>query len=494
MKDILNERGDPVEEIDGAAEKRQQRSLREFKEVLQNLVYLLRKAVNAETSYLYWINRSRRQFVMETHSTRLKEVRFQDRISFENIFLNEYKDIEETVKLKVGQDIQNEWLIHYSNENFIKQILLVPFINKGEAVALTVLEWNATDQPEQKKVMQTYTQTLGKLLNSNLEITGLYENQQEWVNYEQKLSFLNKPGHPAALLNEMLQTLQAFLPDGSVSLIAKGMGIWCNLLNSKLSVRPLPAGLPVEKRTLAADSLKNISDEFAIHFNNNPKRISPREDFTDGASYAVPVNFNKHSKAAVLMNDENPLVFNESTKHKLKNIVRLAGLKIQARLNGKEQEGQLLSNKFSAFIPDIWQEVIDTEIARLKRGEEFYNSWIGFAALSNLSKLRSQLRLEELKNLQMNLVKALNPNRVGTPGIVGMHSDYIYMILLQSKEPEALGRWQNEVRQKFSKPFLLNNDKQIESSVDTGFVLLGKDDEDAYSVIQKAKAMLNSNS
>lgn len=483
---------DTFEELSHSNKKRQQKTLREFKKVLQNLIYLLGKATNADSAYLYWINRSRKQFVMEAYSTDVKNAHFQDRVEFKNHYFSRYKDIEKPVILKAGQDISKEALHRSNNEAKTKQIMLIPFINNEETIALTALEWHQENYAERTKIINTYTDTLGKLLSANLEVTALYKDQQEWEIYEKKLSFLNRAGHPTAILSSMMQTLQTFLAKGSVSLIANGMGMWCNLLNSKLSDRPLPAGLPVEKRTLVADALKNSSDEFAIHFNNNPKRISPREDFTEGASYAVPITFSEVSSAVVLINDENVLAFKESTKHKLKNIVRLTGLKIQTILNKSKAFDHLLINQFEAFIPDIWEKVIETEIERLKKGKECFYTWVGFATLSNLSEIRSQFRLEELKCLQKDVVREMNPGKFGTTGVIGSYSDYVYTVLIQSREPEALNHWLDEVKQKFNKPFELSNGIQINSDISTGFILLNEDDEDVYNVTQRARAILNS--
>ncbi len=482
MKNYSKEEKQTSDLFDEAAPKRREKTLREFKEVLQHLIYLLRSAVKADTAYLYWVNRSRRQFVKEAHSTDVKDARFQDRVAFEDHFLNQYKNIEKPLNLNGEGSTKSV----RSGSKTVKQMLLIPFVNQAETVALTVLEWKKENQPEQVQVIENYTATLGKLLNTYLEMTDLYESQQEWVEYEKKLEFLTHSGPTAALLEEMIQTLQSFMTNGSVSLIAKGQGSWCSVLNARMSARPLPVGMSLEKRTLTADTLKSGSDEFTIHFNKNPKRISPREELTDGASYAVPLTVNKKTSAVVLINDENPLTFKESAKHKLKNIVRLTGYKIESCLNETE-EGGLFLNGCGAFIPDIWERVIETELHRLKEDRQVYHTWTGFATLSNLSKLRTRLRMEEMKCLQKDLVAAFNPGRFGITGIVGSHSDYRYLILLQSRDEKALSHWQQEINEKFDKPFILSNGLEIQVSVQTGFVKLDKNFEDSYEVVQLCK-------
>ncbi len=480
-----------LEKVELMSRDRQQKTLREFKEVLQNLILLLREATQADTSYLYWINRSRRQFVLEARSTNIEEIRFQDRVGFDDHYLNEYKDISEPVKLLVGADIDYQALAHYYNKPLITDIMLVPFINNDETVAISVLEYVEKGiNLKQHEAIYAYTHALGNMLNTYLEISDLYKDQQEWVNYNKCLSFLDTSGHCAVLLGEMLNTLQSFLPHGSVSLITKGMDRWSTVLNSIESVKPLPLGIPVENRTVASDALKKGEPEFVIHFNNNPKRISPREPYTEGASLAIPMVINDHCKPLVLINDQNPLIFKESTKHKLTNIVRLSALKIQAKNNKKQDSEFLLTNNFGAFIPDIWEQAIEVQIKRLQNDCQIRKTWIGFATLSNISEIRTRFRIEELNCLQKDLIKILNPGQFGISGFVGSHSDYLYLILIQSKNPETFKRWQKHVKEKFNAPFQLSNGKQIETQIYSGFVELDAYSEDAYGVTRQAKNSL----
>lgn len=468
--------------------KRQEKTLREFKEVLQHLVFLLRSAVNADAAYLYWINRSRKQFVKEAQSTDIKNMRFEDRVAFKQHFLSEYKDISEPLVLKPEQDINLD--SSKDGETNFEQMVLIPFVNNNETVALTALEWSDERNSEQTKVIQTYAVTLGKLLNTHLEITDLYKDQQEWEKYDETLEGLTRSGNPVALMDEMIQTLQGFLSEGSVSLIAKGMGTLCNMLNSKSAVNPLPVGLPVEENTLTAQALKNGTSEFSVHFNDSPKRISPREKDTEGASLVVPLTVNKLRVAAVLIHDKNALTFKESTKHKLKNIVRLTGLKIQSYLNNKTSDRRIFSNEFGALVPDIWERTVDTELNRLKKSRALYYTWAGFAKLTELTKIRTQLRIEDLKCLQKDMVRVLNPGNIGIAGLVGFHTEHQYFILIQSRNEEALNIWVENINQKFEQPFILSNELQVESGIQTEFVKLNRGMEDSYDVVQQCKKKL----
>lgn len=469
-----------IEDFEQPIPQQQGKTLRDFKEVLQNLVYLLRTSTKADTACLYWVNRSRRQFVKEAQSTIVENAQFEDRVSFEDHFLNEFKNISNITELKPE-----------ATENFT--LLLIPFVSKAETVALTVLEWRSGGQNKNADIIKAYSTTLGKMLNTYLEITNLYDTEQEWTGYEHQLDFLDRPGHYTALLSLMLQELQLYLPNGSVSIIANGVSGWATVLHSKQAVNMLPIGLPVEKNSVAANAIENDASEFTIHFNESPKRVSLRETGTEGATLAVPLIMDKQLAAIILLTDENPLIFKESTKHKLKNIIRLTALEMQTRLN-KSGEGLRLTDNYGAVIPDIWERTVDTEILRLNEGRSEYTTWAGFATLSELPKLRTQLRVEELRHMQKDIIRVLVPSQYGISGFVGFHADHQYFVLLQSKNSNVYALWKQAVDEMFSKPFVLSIGKQIKSRMLTGFIKLDSTFDDSYEVVQRCKQELNDTS
>lgn len=471
--------------------KRRDKTLREFKDVLQNLIYLLRTAVDADTAYLYWINRSRQQFVKESQSTQLKDVHFEDRVSFENHYLNEYKDIKKPATLKQDQttNIGSEG----GDDDRVEKILLIPFVNNGETVAMTALEWSDQEQTGSSKTINRYTATLAKLLSTYLEITNLYGAEQEWAAYDEQLSFIDHPGHSVALVDVMVEQLQNFVPNGSVSIFAHNAGSWSAILNSKTRLNPVPLGLSIEENTIAADALTAQNVEFSVHFNGNPKRISPREPITEGATMAIPLTVNRKIVALVIITDQDPLLFKETTKHKLKNIVRVTALEIQSRLN-KSGETTFLSTDYQLTIPDVWEQTVDNELQRLKTEEARYYTWTGFVTLSTLAELRTRLRAEELNHMQKDVIKAVHPVNYGLSGLVGFHANHQYFVMIQSSNSNELDRWKQLINEKFEKPLMLSTGKQITSTVETGFVQLDASIEDSYEVIQRCKRALNKKS
>ncbi len=467
---------------------RQQKALHEFKEVLQHLLRLFRKASNSKTAYIYWINPARRQFVMETKTTVLSDIVFQDRIAFEDHFLNSYKAIDQPVTLRVGKDINPEALTHFQGAPSVQYITLLPFINNGETIAITVVETNEPPSDTgQADIMQTYSSALGNVLNTYLEISDLQEKQNEWTVYEDRLQFLKKKGHYAGLLQAMLNTMQGWVNRGGVSLIAQGMGTWNNVLNAADALQPPPLGLQVSDSSVAGDALVSGKPEYAVHFNQNPKRLSPREPRTEGATLAIPVLFENTRQGVVLVYDENPLLFKDAAKHKFINTVRLTSLKIQARLKNSNNNKLLLANDMGAFIPDLWQRTIDMEMERLKKEQSAYHTWAGMVTLSGLSQIRTQLRLEDLKLMQKDLVRVLNPELYGIHGLIGFHADYVYISILQSSDAQAPDHWAKSLKERFNAPFELANGKQIHTGFNISFEKLQPGSSDSYHITKRLK-------
>lgn len=472
--------------------KRQEKALREFKQVLKDLLFLLRNSSGMETCYLYWVNRSREQFVLETKATVLPNVMFQDRIQFENHFLERYKDIEEPLSLTVGIEVGKEELIHYYEEVPVRNLTLLPFINNGETVALTVLEsGDQTFSEEKSEVIHSYVDALRNMLNTYLEISDLYEKQEEWVDYEASLDLLETRAHHAELVCSMVNEMHTYLQNGGVSFVAQGMNGWCNVLNAKGARHAPPVGMPLKERTLGYEALQKGKPEFAIHFNNNPKRLSPREYSTEGATLAIPFQFHDRRQGLVLVYDRNPLIFKESTKHKFVNFARMTSLTILANNPNIESDQPFMANEYRAFIPDLWERIIDSELDTLRGGGETFHSWFGMVTLENLSSLRTRLRLEDLQQMQKDLVSLFNPSRYGVPGIIGSHSDYVYTFFVQSKDEDAVGKWTGELRKRLKEPVELANGVQIETSIKAGFTRLDADHKDHYQVLNHAKSALS---
>ncbi|HLR32790.1 MAG TPA: hypothetical protein VK074_09885, partial [Fodinibius sp.] len=189
--------------------------------------------------------------------------------------------------------------------------------------------------------------------------------------------------------------------------------------------------------------------------------------------------------------DKNPLVFKESTKHKLSNLVRVAGLQIMGNDPHIDIDEPVFANKFGAFLPDFWEKTVDVELKYIDEEQPKYHSWFGLVTLSNLPELRTRMRVDQLDQLQRDLVTTFNPSQYGYNGILGFHSDYIYSVFIQNKNPGALEKWIASLQERFSNSFELNNGMHIETGITIGSVKLERGMKESYQVLSKAKSALS---
>lgn len=470
--------------------KREEKALFEFKHALEDIMQLLRKSTEADTVYMYWVNRTRQQFVLETSSTILPNVMFKDRITFEEYYLDNFKEIENVIQLKVEEDFSVSDLSHYHDHVPVRFLTLIPFINNGETVALTVVETefqiNLTDYED---VISAYRNALLNLLNTYLELTDLYENEKEWARYDESLESMTHKMHKAEVLEVMAAEMQKYLRSGGVSVVARGMDSWCNILRSSKSPEYPKLGLLMEEKSVAYDALQKGREVFAIHFNQNPKRISSAETNTDGATYAIPIMIHDRRHAVVIAYDKNPLTFKDSVKHKLKNLVRIASLSIQVNQGKVDVDKDILTSEYGNFIPEIWERTLATQIKRVGRSAE--KTWFGFVTIDNLQELRSRFRLEDLKRLQRSVVNILNPGRNGSSGLIGFNSDYIYTAIITGNDDQDCQKWISAVDSKLEEPVKILGGQKIKLSLTYGMIEVEPNSGDQYEQIRLAKRKLS---
>jgi hypothetical protein len=470
---------------------RQEKALREFKQIMADLVHLLRTSARIQLTYMCWVNHARQQFVWESNSTNLPNVMFKDRVAFDHHFLNDYKDTSEIVQLKIGEDIAKGKLGHYFNFVSAKHMLIMPFINKGETVALTVLESeneiNLRDLTDQ---LHAYNNAMVNVLDTYLEVVDLHEQQKEWEDYEQSLNALDYRLHRVELLSKMLEEMQLFLPNGGVCLVAPTMDGWTNVLTSKFAKNAPHIGLMMEDKSVAYDAIEKGMPVFNMHFNNNPKLISSKEGRVEGASYAMPLLIHDRRQAVVVTYDADPLSFKESTKHKLANLVRIASLAIQSVVKKTGMTEELLTENYGAIMTELWESALDNEIKKTQSGKNTH-TWFGLITPDDLSSLRTKHRLEELHRIQKDFVTFLNPAKHGIPGYIGFNSDYVYAFIIQSNSESAVNDWMDSVRTKLAHGMKLSAGGTLDVSFKAGFTKISTEDSNAYQVLTKAKKALS---
>lgn len=477
---------------DPLSEKREENALRKFKQVLQDMILLLRQSTGMDTVCLYWVNHMREQFVLESKATKWSNTIFQDRVPFENFYLNKFKDVSEPIVLEVGRHIQKEDLVHYYDFVPVTHVTILPFINNGETVAMTVMESERdTMTANEEESTIAYMDAIGNLLHTFLELSDLSDRQTQWIQYEEMLNKTSYRMSNVKIINHTISAMQQCVSNGGVILASQGMDSWHSLMNSVGAKNAPVVGLPLDKNTIAYDALQSGKPEFTIHFNGNPKRISLKEQVCNGASLAIPLLLKDRRNAVFIAYDENPLVFKESNKHKLINLVRLAALQIAAGYDSPDSESNLMTNEYTAYKMDYWESVLESELKRIKSdNENQLFTWFGLASPSNLSAIRTRFRLEELNNLQKNLVITLNPANYGIPGFIGYYSDYIYSFIIQSDNKNAVIDWVSGFREFFKKPYVSENGRNTEVRLQVGYTQINDKMQDVQQVIKEAKEAL----
>jgi len=466
------------------------KALREFKLIMSDLLRLLVRASNAKTGYMYWVNRSRRQFVLETSHTQLQNVMFKDRIEFQDFFLDQYKNTNRDVQLVVGESIEGSRLRHYYEKPTVQFIRLIPFQNKGETVAITVLESDKKlNGMELDDVIKSYNRAHVNVLNTYLKLTDMFDDQARWEDYDRSLDSFNKNLTHVQVLDHLLNEVQRLLPGGGSSVVLRGMETWVSVLRSEKSNDSPTLGLMVEERSMAFDALQKGEPVFSMHFNQNPKRISTSENETEGATLAVPMLINGRRQSVLLVYDKNPLVFTESVKHQIKNLVRVAGLNIRSKMVNKRVSNDLFTSEYGNFKPDLWKLSLEKQVERNNEGRE--HVWFGLIGVENLSEIRSKYRLEDLVKLQRIIVKAINPSRLGYNGIIGFNSDYVYSYIFVGMSEEHHKQWLKTNILDLKNKIDLGDGRKVSVTINAGSTKLKNDGREADEIINDAKQSLN---
>lgn len=469
--------------------KREEKALFEFKHIMDDLMQLIGKSAGAKTAYLYWVNRSREQFVLETTYTVLSNVMFKDRIAFEKFFLDKFKNIREIIQVKIGKEIGQNELLHYYDRVLTKYLTIIPFENNNSTVALSVLE---TDEPlnleQLENSISAYRNAHINVLNTYLELTDLYEDQKKWSDYEESTDRITTKLTNVEVLNVMVEEMQKLLPTGGVSVALRGMETWVNVIRSVESPESPSIGLMIEEKSMAYDALQKGESLFSIHFNQNPKRISASESHTEGATLAIPILISDKRCAVVLAYDKNPLIFKESTKHQLKNLARIASLTIQSNLESSEFKQNLLATEYGNFQPELMDLCMEIQ---LKRNRDQQSMWCGLIGIENLSELRSRFRLEELKKLQRLMVKALNPSRLGLNGLVGFHTDYVYSYLLMAPEEKYHENWLMKIKDDLRDKLDFGDGRKVDIKIQSGSKKIDSDAQTTDDIWRDLKHSLS---
>ncbi len=399
-------------------------ALRHYKSVVKEVLSLFRKATGATTISLHWVNRARKQFVLESAVSEIDHARFADRVPMGESYLNGFDLLTRPVTLEIGKEVVATALTHYLDGCPVTHITIQPLEYHREVVALAVVETTSKSVlTDAKAEFASFTTAMGHLLYTFLELSERTNDEQQWTDYEAMLHKAIGRGDEIAVLERLVDQAASLIPNGAVSLLVRANATWQVVLNHSGSPDALPTGLPVEEQSLVFQALKTGLPEFATHLAGSPKRVNSAEPILKGASLAVPMLLHDRRQAVLLVSDENLLFFRESNRHKLTNLVRLAGLRLVAGTSKHLAGADFLSAETGSLHADMFDAALRCEVRRTP-------PLVAMVTVKQVPILRSRLRMEELKAIQQLIGDLLAPNRHGLSGLVGVHSDFVFTVML----------------------------------------------------------------
>ncbi len=473
--------------------KREKAYLENFKIMLRDMLFLLRTSLQAETVSMHWINDNRSILVLENYATNQKNVVFKDRVEKKHSYLGKYSAIKSVTRLEVGTHINMEELEHYTSAPPVRYIYLIPFKYNADTVAITAVETSEKSRLTEvdEAAFSAYEEIQNRLLQTYLELSDLSEKQIQWSEYDEVAGKLAKTGSPMELAGNLLADLQGFAGHkGGALLLARGMDDWHTVLSSEKASHPPPVGLPVQAGSISEQALSSGESQFNSHFNANPKRISAHEPLCNGATLAVPITHHQRRQLLALVYNENPLVFTEAVKHKLNNLCRIAGLKIEAMLPNLDVHDDIFGTPFGSYRQELFMECVAASLKNMNDINGVMRTWVGMVTIGNVADLRTKYRLEDLMDLQRVVLRHLRPQNFGVTGILSEYSDYIYTFVLQSSDEAAISHWHEGVRKTFESPVDFASGTSEKVIINIGYIEPDGETE-ADSIMQQAKRVMN---
>ncbi len=443
MEKDRNQQKNEIDNPDLAGMAREDQALRRFKEAVSELITLLRTSLGVPTVYLYWINRHREQFVLESSSTSLRGVVFQDRTSFDDHFLNGFREITEAEIVETGEEFPVSLLPHHVGEPDVKSLIIFPFVNKDETIALTVAESNEDGNPSDQdlEAAEAYQQALGNILKTYLELSELLGEEDRWQNFQSTAESYTERLSVQELLVKLTNDTAGLTQNGGAALLTRGIGSWHVLYESGKSGRGVRTGMRMTENAQANRALRSGKPEFSLHFNGNPKRVGNGEPFFEGASLSVPLTIHDRRQGVLVVWDENAMAFRESLKYMIADLARISGLQLSQARYGIGATEDFSTGETEAYTREFLESALDNALKQ-PSGEEA-GLHLVFISIKDYQNLRTSHRLESLKQMQRELAHDLNPNNAGTPGLVSFYADSQFLVLVHSGK-SGLDKWLKE--------------------------------------------------
>lgn len=475
------------------AKKREKENQQNFKNVISDLLIMLRASLRAETVSMHWVNNNRDVLVLENYATERKDVVFKDRVKREEHFLGNYSNIKSVSRLEVGTHIHAEEMSHYTSSPPVKDIYLIPFVFNAETIALTSVETRGLAELTQtdEDAVSAYLKALTRLLQTYLELSDLTEKQSEWTDYDRLSQKLVKSFYPLELVTNLIDELQSYVSgNGGALLLSRGLNDWHSVLYSANAKYPPPVGLSVQEGSIAAQALSGGEALFITHFNASPKRISVQEPLCKGATLAVPIMHRQRRQMLAMVYSENPLIFTEAMKHKVNNLCRICGLKIESLLPDLDVRENIFSTEVGSYSKEIFKAALSTIMKHSNSQTSSMITRVGMISIGNIVDLRTKYRLDDLRELQRQVLKKLQPQKFGFNGIIGDYSDYVYTFIMQSTDESAFNTWIDEVREVFKEAVAFSGENKELVQLNIGFARLEADME-TDDILNRIKTAMN---
>ena len=289
------------------------------------------------------------------------------------------------------------------------------------------------------------------------------------------------------LMDHILVQLHSFLSKGSVSLVCRTAGEWKVVLNSVYSVNPPRIGTVVHEQALTNAALRTGSPQFAIHFNHIPRRVSLSEPPANGATLVIPLLMSDRRQAVFVINDENPLVFKESVKHKMTNMVRVLGLKMTAGHPVQRMDQDLFCNDLGVLQSNMLERMVHREIQRSTLFPDIH-TWVCMFTFDEVNSIRTRFGLDVLKQLQRQVVKRSSDQVGQVNSVATFHTDYIYVAVVQADDENGLETWKKYLNA--DHPFQCGKE-YIKLNFRTAEVKVERAYSDAHELLQRVKRVFS---
>lgn len=469
---------------------------RRFKEAARNLLKLLRTSLGAQTSYMYWVNRNREQLVLECSDSALQEVVFRDRIAFSEHFLAPFIDLDHPSLIDAGEGEQRLQLGHHISEQSgeVQTLLLIPFVNNSETVALSVAEFTRPiaegELPEE--AVKAYHLSVENILQTYLNLSFMLEQEERWAKHEITSQSLLGRMNSCQLLRKLVNEAASLTKKGGAALALKNGSCWQLAFRAGAACGELPAGIELTEHSQAWLALESGEARFSLHYNGNPKRFHPAEKAATGASLAIPIDVLDFRQGLLIIWDEDPLRFTESQRHMYSGLCRTTGLLLgQPRFgHTATPEAPLLRSPLGAFSLELLEHVMEQEFSLRNRLSDPTPAWLVMVTPADLPALRTRNTLRKTNEIQRQMASDLLPSRAGLSGLVAFHSDSLSLVYLRGDETQIddwLQRFAKNCREQGAAGQLYPPEIDFTAAK----YCIPESENDVYSCIQAVKKTLN---